>query len=119
MTGATYRQLDHWCRGGVFGEKFQDPGSGTKRRYEARDIFHVAVVTRLAETMHALQPDMTTSGSRKVYVDVVRMLRGETVENIFIDSEDDLYIIPTGNSALTIAIDDLRVQFSEENLLNG
>lgn len=31
-SGATYRQLDYWCRAGLFGEQLRGRGSGRHRR---------------------------------------------------------------------------------------
>ena len=120
MTGATYRQLDNWCSGGVFGDRVQKPGSGTKRRFTQHEVLHVAIVHRIAATLQALNPGAIKAGSVQLYAMITRVLRGELPDttSVFVDLTE-LTIVVTAHSTLTIDIDDLLEQFSEENLLNG
>ncbi|HKU51300.1 MAG TPA: hypothetical protein VJQ25_02450, partial [Nitrospira sp.] len=79
MTGATFRQIDNWCSGGVFGEKFQKPGSGTRRRFRWSEVFETAVLKRVSDASVVLNAS-GTSGSVAVYALIVKALRGETVD---------------------------------------
>ena len=116
MTGATYRQLDHWCRHGVFGEDYQNPGSGQRRRFNAADILAVAIITRLSTTLRLLtKDDGGRAGSAALYADVVSALRGETIDGVVITNVE-LSIKPTPESELYVNIGDLRLRFHEEVL---
>lgn len=115
MIGATDRQLDYWCSGGVFGDHHKQLGSGQRRRFTAREVLEVAIVNRIADTMHALNAGLTTSGSREMYVDVVRSIRGETVEGVT-TTNVEISIARTPHSELYVTIGDLRLRFSEEVL---
>jgi hypothetical protein len=115
LTGATYRQLDHWCRNGVFGDKHKDPGSGTKRRFATRELFGVAVIKRISDTLQALNKVERTAGSTSLYRDVIRALAGETVDGIT-STRVEVAIAATQHSELYVTIGDLRLRFSEETL---
>ena len=53
FSGASYRQLDYWCRTGALVPTFDARGSGTQRRYtahETRVAWAVRVAQELTET---------------------------------------------------------------------
>lgn len=115
MTGATYRQLDYWCSGGIFGDHHKQPGTGQRRKFAAHELLPIAVVARVAETLHALNTGRTVGGSRELCADVVKALSGGTVEGVVV-TRTELTIHPTLHSELYINIGDLRLRFHEETL---
>lgn len=52
MTGATYRQLDYWCRTNRIPDQ-PAPGSGGRRRWTRAQIDHVDVLLRASEWVNA------------------------------------------------------------------
>lgn len=52
--GITYRQLNYWCEGGVFGAEQQDHGSGIPRRFPV-DLIEAGMAAKdLAHFWHSL-----------------------------------------------------------------
>jgi DNA-binding transcriptional MerR regulator len=47
--GVSYRQLDHWCRRGVLGERFVGPGSGAFRLFTLQDVAKIAAAKRMRD----------------------------------------------------------------------
>lgn len=47
QTGATYRQLDHWCRRGYLRPAGEGLGQGRPRTWPAEEVRVVAVMVRL------------------------------------------------------------------------
>lgn len=50
FAGITYRQLDHWCRLGVFGTHNVGIGHGHHRRFDLEDLRLAVIGGRLART---------------------------------------------------------------------
>jgi hypothetical protein len=49
LTGATYRQIDYWCREGIIHAIGNDtPGSGSRRRFSKSIIDKVKLVVRIS-----------------------------------------------------------------------
>lgn len=48
MTGATYRQVDHWARAGIVTPSVPAAGCGTRRRWSPDDVVEVARVVAVA-----------------------------------------------------------------------
>lgn len=54
ITGATYRQLDYWCRSGLIpGQAGVAPGSGARRRWTAADVQRARLVKLAAMLSHS------------------------------------------------------------------
>lgn len=102
--GVTYRQLDHWCRNGVFGEQHRDPGSGKCRRFGQHELLSIAVVTRVSETLQELL-GARSSGSIELYAGIVESLHGARVKNIVIKRFG--VDISTKHGSLSVFIGDL------------
>ncbi len=50
LTGATYRQIDYWCRQGYIHAAHSDtPGSGNKRRFSKSNIDRVKLVVKISK----------------------------------------------------------------------
>lgn len=47
-SGATYRQLDYWCRAGLFGEQLRGRGSGRRRGFTEEDVKVARGLARLS-----------------------------------------------------------------------
>ena len=47
-TGLTFRQVDYYCRHGIFGEKVMDTGSGYHRRFESSAVKIGQALNRLS-----------------------------------------------------------------------
>lgn len=64
-TGATYRQLDHWCRLGLLLPPNPTPGSGAQREWPARELQiakRMVELTRAGLTVHAAHHAARNSG---------------------------------------------------------
>jgi DNA-binding transcriptional MerR regulator len=44
MTGATYRQIDYWCRTGLIPGHTESVGSGRRRRFTEQDVKRARLV---------------------------------------------------------------------------
>lgn len=50
LTGATYRQLDYWCREGIIHTTHKDmPGSGNKRYFNKDIVDRVKLIVRISQ----------------------------------------------------------------------
>ena len=49
MVGATYRQLDYWCRTGLLTPDGDAAGSGSRRRWSDRDVLEAALIVALLD----------------------------------------------------------------------
>lgn len=110
LTGATFRQIDHWCSGGVFGDQHQKPGSGTRRRFAIHEVFEATVLMRLSDALCKMSASRT-AGSVVLYANVVNALRGKRIES-FTVTYTEISFFPTEHSEQYIAIGDLRKRFN-------
>lgn len=54
MTGASYRQLDYWCRCGLVpGQPAYGTGSGNRRRWNDKQIDEVLLLIRASKLVNA------------------------------------------------------------------
>lgn len=55
-TGASYRQIDYWCRGDVFkpSNGHNSPGSGNPREFDASIVPAVKLLVRVSQRFHSL-----------------------------------------------------------------
>jgi hypothetical protein len=97
----------------VFGDEQRDPGSGTRRRFQPRILFTVAVLKRISDTLQELNKVERTAGSTTLYAEIVRALAGERVENITV-TRTELTLLPTMHSEVYFSLHDLREKFKEE-----
>lgn len=105
LTGVTYRQLDYWCRSGIFSERFQDLGSGFKRRFDRDTVFRVAVIARVSQAVEALTQSRFRAGSLALSRDILTAIDGATGDTLEIKCGRD--------ALLTVKYGDLRRKFEE------
>lgn len=75
LAGCTYRQLDSWCREGVFGPHYTEPvGSGRRRSFSAVEV---TIARACGEASRFLQHAFGSqgAGSVDVYRDIARQVR--------------------------------------------
>jgi hypothetical protein len=51
-TGASYRQIDYWCRNDIFGPVGENtPGSGYRRRFDESEVRKVELLVRVSSVL--------------------------------------------------------------------
>lgn len=99
-TGASYRQVDYWCRTGVLAPRVAAHGSGTRRRFDDREVMVAAAVHALAD-LGAEGPALTTAAQ------FLRHGRFDGV--VFVDPAGDVVADPelAGMSGWVLNLDQL------------
>lgn len=79
LADVTYRQIDYWCRCHYIGIENEAEGSGSRRRFCDRDVFHAAVLG-VASTLGASALQSAVQALRLVDDDA-SMLHLDDAEN--------------------------------------
>lgn len=80
LTGATYRQLDHWSRGGrILRPSEHNPGSGHPRTWPVEDVEVARCITRLTRLGLALEVAARVARSARGVDGLVRVSIGSGV----------------------------------------
>lgn len=79
----SYRQLDYWCKGGLFGEHNAALGSGRRRCFDSRDRAALVICSRMAEFLGQLSGPMRGGITVKMMRAVISTVRANPDERFF------------------------------------
>lgn len=75
LAGITYRQLDYWCRQGLFGPEKQGLGSGHGRRFTPLELRALRAIKRVLDVLEDLLGVSRQPGSMDLYRLVIEQVR--------------------------------------------
>ena len=92
-TGVTLRQLNHWDREGIVSPSIQPAdGSGSRRRYSEKDLFHLATARTLREAGLPLDS-------------VKKVLATLRANRLDVSSSSDTFLVGTNSEVLYLGSD--------------
>lgn len=97
VSGASFRQLDHWCTHGIFGEERRNLGSGNRRPpYTTEDVIVMGALTRASSAF----ADIDRRGG--LGIDLLRQ-----IADLVREGDWDVTVQVSRHVELTISVGDL------------
>lgn len=80
LSGVSYRQIDYWCRNGLFGDSVRGTGSGSRRRFPPEDLRACRAIKRVMDVLEKLLGEARAPGTVVLYGKVAEQARLGCVE---------------------------------------
>ena len=103
-----YQTFNSWCKEGVLGEKYQNPGRGKRRQFDFIDIC-------AAKIAHVILKITNRFSDARLAVENFRVKVGRMYPEAFVDAASNLYMFMVVNRPIDSEITDLTGVWFQNN----